>query len=329
MTQKTQSAMRRKHLAMRSRKRLPIAAILSFSLWALCVGGGQGALSGRHPSASRQSGYLKHRLESPGDVCSYRAFSEPSEDIAVCRVDSIEGYRVRATSPRHSHTLDYSTGIPAEGYYCDPTSSNCPPEPGAIDALPVVMARKDIVLPRDVTSLTVNIVLDFEAYVEFHEPDEEEEMTGQNQLSLTLTANRGDNHDLSAPALNYRMASLGSVTEVMVFVIEASDSQMDESPDIYPDLPIAAGFLCLLVAGLVCGSTLPGLGVARVRILVYTGRRGQEKSAKSNRINGQAITTEAGQAKHSDTVTPELSKNPICPDCRSDEHREAWVSTRL
>ena len=44
-----------------------------------------------------------------------------------------------------------------------------------------------------------------------------DELPENTRLSLRLTSTKGDNNGDSSPALNYRVASLGSEAEVLVF----------------------------------------------------------------------------------------------------------------
>ena len=58
--------------------------------------------------------------------------------------------------------LDYLDSDLVDEYYCDPSSSNCLEEPGSSSSHPVMLPLGDIALPEDVTSYTLNIVLDVE-----------------------------------------------------------------------------------------------------------------------------------------------------------------------
>ena len=132
--------------------------------------------SQRSVETNNTAEYLTHLLEEARKTCAYRGFPElvarfeplisvteaSSQDSPNYDMDSINGSHVDAVSTDQPQSLDYWIWDPAEEYYCDPSSSNCPREPEVVTPHPVTLARKDIVLPRDVKSLTLNIVLDVE-----------------------------------------------------------------------------------------------------------------------------------------------------------------------
>ncbi|GFN75802.1 hypothetical protein PoB_000230800 [Plakobranchus ocellatus] len=82
-----------------------------------------------------------------------------------CDANFTQGFdNYPATGASNGKTLsEYSALDLAEDYFCDPSSSYCPPLfSGPNNAHPVVVTRKDIILSRDVTALTLNLVLDVE-----------------------------------------------------------------------------------------------------------------------------------------------------------------------
>ncbi|KAK3790906.1 hypothetical protein RRG08_053230 [Elysia crispata] len=151
------------------------AAILFF-VSSSCEGGECDVFSQRSVETNNTAEYLTHLLEEARKTCAYRGFPElvarfeplisvteaSSQDSPNYDMDSINGSHVDAVSTDQPQSLDYWIWDPAEEYYCDPSSSNCPREPEVVTPHPVTLARKDIVLPRDVKSLTLNIVLDVE-----------------------------------------------------------------------------------------------------------------------------------------------------------------------
>ncbi|GFN75800.1 hypothetical protein PoB_000230600 [Plakobranchus ocellatus] len=64
------------------------------------------------------------------------------------------------------------------------------------------------------------IILNIIAFVEFHESVAEDNEEPRDKLSLSLTFEEGSNYADLCPTLNYRIASLGSETKVMVFLSE-------------------------------------------------------------------------------------------------------------
>ncbi|KAK3790911.1 hypothetical protein RRG08_053235 [Elysia crispata] len=111
------------------------------------------------------------------------------------------------------------------------------------------------------------------ASVEFHEVAELDELPENTRLSLRLTSTKGDNNGDSSPALNYRVASLGSEAEVLVFVTEGGYSQLGLSSDIYPGLTMTTGLLCFLAVGFICGPALSKLRLSRIGRFVYRGHK--------------------------------------------------------
>ncbi|GFR92700.1 hypothetical protein ElyMa_000874100 [Elysia marginata] len=62
-------------------------------------------------------------------------------------------------------TVDYDS-LELQGEdYCDPISSNCPRELEVTSSHPVVLSRKEVVLPHGVACFTLNIVLDVENFL--------------------------------------------------------------------------------------------------------------------------------------------------------------------